>query len=317
MRKILLVLTFLVPTVFAQEAAQVVVEAKVYKIDKLDRALGLKELLAGATLEHNPRLLTEYGKETGLRFDYQDDKGSKGSVLEIILQSDQASMTYDIDINLINGGKENISRIDNHPMGQSFIASTIIEDASRVIQIDVSDPQTAVATFLLQVSSNLGCDSLAIALNSQGDEQSHYLEFTTKAFASVPLPKGEFSFGNVICRTGEEFQTFDILQDQLMPLVVGPGQTYYGGRLIFKQVEQVDANQTPTALENCLHPISRARGEKQDNLCDGAGSEAAPQATTRIEVYMPDETEEDIAAVKQAFSASGDPLLYLPLKIKE
>ena len=38
----------LIPFVSAEEAGQVLVEAKVYKVDKLHRAISLKELLAGA-----------------------------------------------------------------------------------------------------------------------------------------------------------------------------------------------------------------------------------------------------------------------------
>ena len=318
MRKLFLILMLLIPFVSAEEAGQVLVEAKVYKVDKLHRAISLKELLAGATLEFNPRLLTNYGKETELRFDYQNEKGSERSVLEILMLPDQSSKTYNIDINLLNKDNENISRIYDHPIGQLFIASTVIEDASRVIQIDVSESKPAMATFVLQVSSNLNCESLAIELNALGQEQHHYLEYTTKAFASVSMPEGKYSFGSVNCRTKEGQQTFDVLHDKLMPLAVDSGQTYYGGRLIFREeVEQVVAEGLPNILDSCTRLYSNARGKKTDNLCDGAGVKSEGQTSRRIEVYMPEVADEDIAAMKQALSTSGDLLQHLPLKLKK
>lgn len=317
MGKLLLILAFLVSTVSAEEATKVVVDAKIYKINSMKKSSGLKEALAGATLEHTPRLSTEYGKETGLRFDYLDETGAKGAVLEIIILSDETAKTYSIDINLISDDKENISRIDNHPIGKPFIASTVIGDASRVIQIDVSDAKPAMATYILQVSSNLGCDVLTIELNEKGQEKNHHLKFTSKAFAVVALPQGEISYGNVICRIGEEQQEYNILQDKLQPLSITSGKSYYGGRLMFKEIEGATINDIPKAKENCIPFISRARGAKQDNLCDGAGTKSMSQSTKRIEVFMPDVSDEDILAVRKALSVSSDLFEYLPLKIKE
>lgn len=318
MPKLLLIFTLLIPTAFssvtfAGEANEVLIDAKVYKIDSLNTAIGLKELLAGATLEHNPRLLAEYGKQAGIQFNYQSEKGVDSSILEVLVLSDKDSKTYNIDINLLNGDKKNISSINNHPIGKPFIASTIIEDASRVIQIDVSEPQTPKANYLLQVSSDLGCEVLTIEL--QAEKQSHYLEFTNSAFASVTLPQGTFSFGNVMCKTGQTQQPFDVLKDKLAPISVAAGQTYFGGRLIFKEAQPVDGS--GNVLESCTRFISVARGEKQDNLCDGAGLSSTSQPARRVEVFMPDVTDADINVVRQALSASEETLKYLPMKIKE
>lgn len=297
------------------QVGQIAVEAKVYKVDKLNRSMGLKELLAEATLEHSPRLVSDYGTASGLRLDFPNATSAMHSALEIIVVSDPSSMTYDIDINLLNGNKENISRITDHPIGQTFIASTIIDDAARVIQIDVLEAASPMATFVLQVASNLACDALTIALNSQAT--SHYLEFTTGAFASVSMPKGEFTFGDVICRTGETQQRFDVLQDKLMPIVVDAGKTYFGGRLIFKQVEQAITNRSPQNLEDCRPMHSRARGEKQDNLCDYANVTSYTDVGEQIEVYMPEVTDGELETLSQALSLESGTLTYLPVGLEE
>lgn len=311
MSKLLLILIILIPMVSAEETAKLLVEAKIYKTNKLNSKKGLKDLLAGATLEHNPRLFSEYGQETALRLDLSNDKGATSNALEIMVLSNASSKTYNVDINLINGDKKNISQITNHPIGKTFIASTIIDDASRIVQIDVSDSLSAKATFILQVSSNLQCDALTIALNSQG--RQHYLEYTTNAFASVTLPEGEFTFGNVMCRKGDDQKILDVLQDKLMPLYVDLGQTYYGGRLIFKQNI---ASQTDEYIENCRPVISRARGVKQDNLCDGGGLETLAQASRQIAVYKPVITDEQLETISRVYAGEGEPLQYLPLVIK-
>lgn len=318
MRKLLLMLTLLIPVAYfpvtyADEDTEVLIDAKVYKINSLNTAIGLKELLAGAKLEHNPRLLVEYGKQAGSQFNYKNDNDSEGSILEVLVLSDKASKTYNIDINLLNGDKKNISSINNHPIGKPFIASTIIDNASRVIQIDVSESQPPTVNYLLQVSSDLGCDVLTIELSAKG--QSHNIEFTKSAFASVALPAGEFSFGNVMCRTGKAQRSFDVLQNKLMPLTVKAGQTYFGGRLIFKESEPVDG--AGNVLDSCSRFISVARGKKQDNPCDGAGLESTTQPARRVEVFMPDVSEDEINVVRKALSADKDSLKYLPLQIKQ
>ena len=314
MRKVLLLIALFTPYVLAEESAQLIVDAKIYKLDKTNSSIGLKNLLADSTLERNPRLLSEYGKEVSLRLDYEKENGSEGSALEIIVQSDEVSKTYDIDINILNGDKKNISRIDSHPIGQTFIASTIIENASRVIQIDVLESNPALATFVLQVSSNLGCDSLAIELASHG--QQYFLEFTKGAFASVALPKGDYSFGNVVCTKEDELLSLDLLKDKLMPLAVESGRTYYGGRLIFQQDEQVSNNARINQLENCTRMVSGARGEKQDNLCASEGIESVSTNTTQVEVFMPTVTDQDLDLVEGAFSTGRNNVTYIPLKIK-
>lgn len=312
MYKLLFVLILFIPMVSAEETAKLLVEAKVYKTNKLNGATtGLKDLLADATLEHNPRLLSEYGKQTDLRLDFQNDNGSESAAMEIMVIPDASTKTFNVDINLIDGGKKNISRITDHPIGKTFIASTVIDDASRVVQIDVSDATPARATLILQVSSNLGCDALTIELNSNG--QQHHLDYSSNAFASVALPEGEFNFGNVTCRKGDDQQILDVLQDKIMPLHVDLGRTYYGGRLIFKQDI---ANQTDEDIENCRPVYSRARGVKQDNLCDGGGLETLAQASTQIAVYKPAITDEQVKTISRVYAGEGEPLQYLPMIIK-
>lgn len=79
-----------------------------------------------------------------------------------------------------------------------------------------------------------------------------------------------------------------------MPLNLVFGQAYYIGRLKFQEVV-VYTDSAPKVLSNCTHIISKARGMKSNECCDGEGV--------------------DIESVRSALSVTKEQLLYLPLKI--
>jgi hypothetical protein len=178
------------------------------------------------------------------------------------------------------------------------------------------EPNAAPASYILQVSSNLGCDSLNIELISKAAKKSHYLKYTSSAFAAVDLPAGEYAFGDVTCTNQNETQAFDVLKGTMTPLVFSPGRAYYGGRLIFKKVEDIDPAGTPDVLKNCTREFSRARGEPTNDCQDGIGVDTAAQTARQINVYIPDPSDEDISTVRTALKATKEQLLYMPLKNK-
>ena len=178
----------------------------------------------------------------------------------------------------------------------------------------VKSADAAPATYLLQISSNLGCETLDIEFISQANEARKNLRFTTSAFAAVELSAGTYAFGNVTCRYKDSQQTFDILNDKLTPLTLSAGQSYYGGRLIFKEVQTVDVNGTPKVLSNCTQVNSRARGETSNECRDGVGVNSSAQTSKEIELYIPDVSDEDLTAIRNTLSLTKDQLLYLPLK---
>lgn len=175
----------------------------------------------------------------------------------------------------------------------------------------------AQVTYILQVSSNLGCDNLDIGLISNKLDTPQYLKFTSSAYAGIDLPQGDYSFGNVICSNEDGQQTFDILSDKIMPLSLFAGKAYYGGRLIFQKIETTDVNSEPKVLENCTQSISRNRGETSNECRDGVGVATSAQTHFQINAFAPEVTDKDIAIVRSALSMSEKQLLYVPIQYKK
>ncbi len=169
----------------------------------------------------------------------------------------------------------------------------------------------APATYILQVSSNLSCETLNIQLVSESGESRQNLTYSKNAFASTSLAPGSYVFGDVTCSNGDNQETLDVLKGKIAPLHVATGQAYYGGRIIFQEVATDE--RTPKTLSDCPYVNSRQRGEKSNNCQDGIGVDAS--VTKQVNVYAPDVTDEHIAEVRNALSVSKEQLLYLPLKV--
>ena len=171
------------------------------------------------------------------------------------------------------------------------------------------------ATYIMQVTSNLSCETLDIVLISQADNTHENIRFKSSAFSAVDLPSGAYTFGNVICTNKGRAQVHDLLRDKISPLYLIAGQAYYGGRLIFQEIVTVDANGSPDVISNCTRITTRARGKSSNECRDGIGVDTSAQTSTQINAYLPEVIDEDIALVRSAFSATKDQLLYLPLKL--
>lgn len=178
----------------------------------------------------------------------------------------------------------------------------------------VSEPVTPdPATYILQVTSNLGCSNLNIELVSSANNTRQYIKFTTGAFAAAKLSSGSYHFGEVICTSDDGVHTFDVLKDKIAPFSLSAGQTYFAGRLIFEESENTDANNGKEVYDNCTRIISRARGESNNECRDGTGPESS--VAKQVSVYIPKVDEKDITAVRTALSATKDQLVYLPFKV--
>jgi len=171
------------------------------------------------------------------------------------------------------------------------------------------------ATYIMQVSSNLNCETLDIELISQTDDTRQYIRFGSSAFSAVELPSGTYAFGGVTCTNKKDAKVHDLLSDKIAPIQLNAGQAYYGGRIIFKEIVAVDANGTPDVFSNCPRVISRARGQSINYCRDGVGVDTSAKTSKQINVYRPEVTDQDLAVVRSAFSATKEQLLYLPLKL--
>jgi len=172
------------------------------------------------------------------------------------------------------------------------------------------------ATYIMQVTSNLSCETLDIELISQADNTHQNIRFKSSAFSAVELPAGAYTFGDVICTNKESAQVHDLLSEKIAPFYLTAGQAYYGGRIIFQELVTVDPNGSPKDLNNCPRIISRARGESSNEcLTAVTGIYPSAQTSTQINVYLPEVLDEDIALVRSALSATKEQLLYLPLKL--
>jgi len=175
----------------------------------------------------------------------------------------------------------------------------------------------AQATYILQVSSNLGCKNLDINLISNKLNTPQYLKFTTSAYAGIYLPEGDYSFGTLICSNDDGRQAFDILNEKIKPFSLLAGKVYYGGRLIFQKIEKLDANSEPKVLGNCTQMISRARGETSNECRDGVGVDTSAQTHLQINAFIPEVTDKDIEIVRIALSVSEEQLQFLPMQYKK
>jgi hypothetical protein len=171
------------------------------------------------------------------------------------------------------------------------------------------------ATYIMQVTSNLSCETLDIELISQADNTHQNIRFKSSAFSAVELPSGAYTFGDLICTNRGRTQVHDLLSEKIAPLYLAAGQAYYGGRLIFQELVTVDPNGTPDVLSNCTRIISRARGKSTNECRNGIGVDTSAQTSTQINVYLPEVMDEDIALVRSVLSATKEQLLYLPLKL--
>lgn len=173
----------------------------------------------------------------------------------------------------------------------------------------------APATYILQVSSNLSCETLDIELISQADDTRQHIRYGSSAFAAVQMPSGTYTFGDVTCMNKEDAKVHNLLSDKIAPIHLNAGQAYYGGRIIFEEVVSVDANGSPDVFSNCPRVMSRARGQSSNQCSDGVGVDTSAPTSKQINVYRPEVTDQDIAVVRSALSASKEQLLYLPLKL--
>ena len=173
------------------------------------------------------------------------------------------------------------------------------------------------ATYILQLSSNLKCDTINIELIARSDDNVQYLRYSKSAYAAANVPAGTYAFGNVICTTEGGRENFDMLIGKIAEFTLSSGQVYYGGRMIFEEVDNVGTNDAPDVLNNCTNVNSRARGEKDNRCRDGIGVDTKSQTAKQIRVYAPDVTDEDISSIRTALSASENQLRYLPLKLSK
>ena len=74
---------------------------------------------------------------------------------------------------------------------------------------------SAPATYILQITSNLSCSTLSIELVSQQDDTRGFLNYSSGAFASVDLPTGEYIFNDVVCVNGQKSEVLDFLKGKV------------------------------------------------------------------------------------------------------
>lgn len=170
------------------------------------------------------------------------------------------------------------------------------------------------ATYIMQVSSNLKCDTLNIELRSKQSEHSQFMRFNKGAFAATELPAGTYEFGAVTCTKENKDVSYDFLKDKIAPIELSAGQAYFGGRMMFKQASSVKLNDVPEALDSCAYVRSNARGDSDNTCRDGVGANTSIPLSTQIQVFLPKVLESEIAAVRKAMSATEEQLIYLPLK---
>ncbi len=319
-----------VSTVFQSALASelLYVDAKIYKADSAAQSTSLTELLSQSTLEHNPRFLAEYEKQVGIKFDFGAVSNEDLSILEVAVLSSESTKTYSIDINVNNGESKTISSIQEHPIGEPFIVSTVIDNVSRIIKIDIDEystdleqkllvevtPKADVATYILEVASNLRCEELAIEVMSDTSKDKSNLTYSSSAYASISLAPGQYVFGDVICRNNDEEQSLDLLREQLTPFTVTKGDVFYGGKLILQQRRKNDIRDRPDVLRDCPYVRSRARGGSGSGGCIVAEVTSSPSSRiNQIQAFAPPVEQEDIDMVNSALGLPNTQLIYLPL----
>lgn len=168
--------------------------------------------------------------------------------------------------------------------------------------------------YVLQLASNLGCESLEIELLPESGEKAYALTYNTSAYAAVALKPGNYQFGKVSCEIDGTKQVMNILEGQLPPLNLTEEKIYFGGKLIFKQSSAITLNDAPDVLDNCPRHTSRARGTPNNSCRDGNGISTGPKKIKKVDVFAPIVEEKDISIVRNAFNVTESEIAYLPLQ---
>ena len=170
------------------------------------------------------------------------------------------------------------------------------------------------SVYVLQVSSNLGCESLEIELLAESGEKAYALTYDTSAYAGAELKPGHYQFGKVTCEKDGTKQVLNILEAQLSPLNLTEKKIYFGGTLVFKQSSALSVNEAPDVLDNCPRKISRIRGTSDNTCRDGNVVSSGPKMNTKVDAFAPVIKEQDISVVSNAFQVADDKIVYLPLR---
>lgn len=168
------------------------------------------------------------------------------------------------------------------------------------------------ATYILQVASNLECDALDVELISENQETRATIAFGAKAFGAVSVTPGTYTFGTVTCYQGANgTEEFDQLSASLPALQLASGSAYFGGKLILEDSRQTGAQDAPDVVNQCIRGTGRFRKEPADDCRDGIGIDTGP--TRIVNFYTPPLSDDEVAQVRAAFSATPAQLLYMPL----
>jgi len=182
--------------------------------------------------------------------------------------------------------------------------------------VSAADTQSLPSTYILQVSSNLECQSLEIELLPKDGAHPHVISFETGAFGAASLPPAEYNFGAVTCHEGARgTETFEMLKGTLRPVSVKAGQAYFGGKLIIKEIEQA-ASTTPDLIDNCVRGTGRFRKESSNECRDGVGVSGKAAVEKIVNFYMPPLKKDEIDEIRDALNASEDQLVYMPITAK-
>lgn len=193
----------------------------------------------------------------------------------------------------------------------SILAFVMIFGASASNNSDTVD---AKSTYLLQVSSNLNCQTLEIEVGSDKGTTDAKLVFDQGAFAAVDLAPGKHSLGTVTCHNSPRgTETFNVLENGVAPFQLQAGQAYFGGKLILLEENQGPDSSAPDVLQNCVRSISRARGAENTNCRDGVGVATSRRGARFVNVYAPKLASDEVQSIRAALSATENQLVYLPI----
>ena len=168
------------------------------------------------------------------------------------------------------------------------------------------------ATYILQVASNLECEALDVELISEDRDTRATIAFGTKAFGAASITPGTYTFGTVTCHQGSNgTETFDQLSTALPALQLASGRAYFGGKLMLEHSRDLGAEDAPDVVNQCIRGTGRFRKEPTDDCRDGIGIDTGPARI--VNFYMPHLSDDEVAQVRAAFSATPEQLLYMPL----